>query len=297
LGPTPTEVFCNVSATSSDLFRLISENPWAALAYIAVSVVIVVGLLAISWKTLLAATRLYIGNIVLFVPAGVAVIVVALVVSGTTWIGNLAHDSGPLGDVPAVWSAFTFAGHILQQIVSLVLIAPMVIYATGEILAGRRPSVREVVDQVRHFLLDLVRALIRPFVLIGLLTLIPLGIIPATYLTVQRLFIPQAVVLENDGPREAWSRSAGTVKRRWWKTAALGGTLTALIAIPSPLVGLVLLIVAARSIEFVNIASSLVYAIVSPYVFVALTVYYVSRRRELIAPESDADMPRVGATA
>jgi hypothetical protein len=59
----------------------------------------------------------------------------------------------------------------------------------------------------------------------------------------------------------------------------------------------VLLIVAARSIEFVNIASSLVYAIVSPFVFVALTVYYVSRRRELIARESDADMPRVGATA
>jgi hypothetical protein len=47
----------------------------------------------------------------------------------------------------------------------------------------------------------------------------------------------------------------------------------------------------------VNIASSLVYAIVSPFVYVALTVHYVSRRRELAEPDRDADVPNAGATS
>jgi hypothetical protein len=280
LGPTPTGVFCMVSATSSDLFRQFSENPWVALAYIAVGVALIARLLAISRETLIAAARLYLGNLTLFIPAGIAVILVALVVNGTRWLGDIAFGSSALVDTPAVWSTFTFVGQIAQQIISLVLIAPMVVFATGEIMAGRRPTIRDVVDQERQFLARMVRALLRPFVLISLLTLIPFGFLPATYLTVQRIFIPQAVVLENDAPRAAWSRSVRAVKRRWWRTAALSGTLTALIAIPSPLVGLLLLIVAARSVEFVNVASSLVYAIVAPFVFVALTVHYLSRRNE-----------------
>ncbi|HVL22507.1 MAG TPA: Vps62-related protein [Thermomicrobiales bacterium] len=292
LGPTPTNAFCQLSASSSDLFRLWAESPWAAALLIAAGVAVVAALFAVTGRTLVAALRLYLRNVPAFLPAGGAVLGIGLLVSGVGWLGNMVYDRGPLSDAPVVWSSFTFIGHLAQQLVALVLIAPMAIYATGELLAGRTPTAREVLAHERLFLRRLVQALVRPLAIIGVLSLLPLGVIPATYLTVQRVFIPHAVVLERAGPRESWGRSVRLVRRRWWRTATLTGTLAALVTIPSPVIGLLLLIFAARSVEFVNIASSLVYAVVSPFIYVATTIYFLrirqDRMEEAAVPEMEA---------
>lgn len=278
LGPTPTDVFCSVSAASSYLARLATESLWQALSFIAAGVVLVAGLLALCWRTLGEAVRIYLPNLRVFLPAALAVIAVGLLVSGARWLGKLIYDAGGLDDAPAAWSTFVLVGHVAQPLVALVVIAPMTIYATSELLAGRRPTAEELLAHERRLLGRVVRALVRPAMLIAVLGLIPLGAIPATYLSVQRSFVPHAVVLNRDGAREAWGRSGEFVRGRWWRTALLSGTLGALVVVPSPLVGVVLLIFAARSVEFVNLASSLVYAFVAPFVFVATTVYYRARQ-------------------
>jgi len=147
LGPTPTKVFCEVSASSSALFRLWTEEPWTAALFIVAGVAIVAGLLAITRRTLVDAIRAYTRHLPVFVPAGVAVILVSLVVTGVGWLGSVALDNSPLSETPVVWSFVTFFGNTAQQIVSLVLVAPMVIFATGKIMACRRPSIREFVAQ------------------------------------------------------------------------------------------------------------------------------------------------------
>jgi hypothetical protein len=277
LGPTPTDVFCSVSAASSHLARLATESVWQALAVISAGVALAAVLLRLCWRTLGEALRLYLPNLRVFVPAGLAVIAVGLLVTGVRWTGALINSAGGLDDAPAVWSTLVFVGSVLQPLVALVLIAPMTIHATSELLAGRRPTAEEMMAHERRFLGRVLRALVRPAVLIAALNLVPLGAIPATYMSVQRSFVPHAVVLNRDAARGAWHRSARFVRGRWWRTALLNGTLGALVVLPSPIIGLLLLIFAARSVEFVNLASSLVYALVSPFVFVATTVYYRSR--------------------
>ena len=279
LGPTPTDVFCTVTGASSYLARLATESLWQTVALIVAGTTVAAALLAIAWRTLAAAVRLYLRHIVVFAPAGLAVVTVGLVVSGVRWLGQVVFEAGPLHDAPEAWSLFAALGHLLQPLITLVLVAPMTIYATSELLAGRRPSPAAMLTTERELLGALVRTLARPIVLIGLLSLVPLGVIPATYLTVLRSFIPQAVVLDHDRAGGAWRRSARFVRGRWWRTAILNGVLGALVLVPSPVIGLLLLIFAARSVELVNLASSVVYALVAPFVFVATTIYYDTARK------------------
>ncbi|MGH2559022.1 MAG: hypothetical protein ACRDJH_08155 [Thermomicrobiales bacterium] len=185
---------------------------------------------------------------------------------------------GPLADIPAISGVATFAVGAVQHVAGLVLIAPAAIYASAELLAGRRPEPDALVQQVRAKLGAVLRALFRPFLVIGLIGLIPFGSIPATYATVQRIFIPHAVLLDAAGPEAARSISVSSVHGRWWRTAALSAILAALVAIPGPLIGILLLVFAARSVALVNLASSLIYALVYPLIFVATTIYFLDRR-------------------
>jgi hypothetical protein len=279
LGPAPTAAFCRVSAASATLFRTWAEQPWLAGAYVALALAIVGALLWATWHALLAALRLYIRHFPVFLPAGVAVIAVGVAASVLGLLGSLLVSHTSVADTPALWSIFMFLLGPTQQIASLVLIAPAAIYAASELRSGRCPGPRELLQTERAYLGRLVRALARPFVVIALLGLIPFGAFPAGYQYVRRSFIPQAVLLDDADSAEARAASARLVRGRWLKTACLVVTLTSLVVIPGPLVGILLLIYAARSVEFVNLASSLIYALVYPFVFVATTLYYIDRLR------------------
>lgn len=274
LGPAPAQAFCDVTAASADLFRLWSDRRWLAVGIIALGLAVPIVLLALTRRTLGSALRLYARHVPVFLPAIGAVILVGALSSFLGWLAGAVVSAGPLADIPAFGSVLVFVIGVGQHIAGLVPIAPAAIYASAELLAGRRPAPLALVRREEATLATVLRALFRPFLGIGLLGLIPFGVIPATYRTVQRVFIPHAVLLEGAGPEAARAISVSAVDGRWWRTAALTATLAGLVAIPGPLLGIVLLIFAARSISFVNLASSLIYALVYPLVFVATTIYY-----------------------
>jgi hypothetical protein len=236
-------------------------------------------LIVISWPTLSAALWLYVRHLLVFVPAAIAVLAIGLLFNIIDALGQFIFNIGPLADYPVILNSFNLATIIGQIVVSLVIVAPAAIYGVMEVRDGRRPESQDLVDwEVRH-LSTVLRALVRPWVVIGLLTLVPAGIFLAIYRAVQRLFIPQVVLINEAAPVAARAESVRFVSGRWWRPAALTAILLILVVIPSPLIGILLLVFSARSISFINIGSSLVYALVVPYLFAATTLYYLEHRR------------------
>jgi hypothetical protein len=56
------------------------------------------------------------------------------------------------------------------------------------------------------------------------------------------------------------------------RTAGLLGVRAVLVAIPRPLIGITLLVYFGQSVMFVNLSNSVVNAMVSPFILVALTL-------------------------
>jgi hypothetical protein len=278
LGPSPTKVFCQITAASGELFRLWADQRWLAAAVVGLGLAGVLALLALSWRTLRAALGLYARAFPVFLPAAAAVVVVGVGTALTWRLGDALFNLGVLADRAEAWTVFVFVLGLAQHVVGLAVIAPGTVYAAAEVRAGRRPRFADTLEATRRHLGRMVRSLARPALVVAVLGLVPFGFIPAAYQYVRWLFIPQAVMLDEANGGDARAASVRTVRGRWLRTAGLAAILTGLVAIPSPLVGILLLVVAARSLEFVNLASSLVYALVYPFVFVAATLYYLDRR-------------------
>jgi predicted tellurium resistance membrane protein TerC len=60
----------------------------------------------------------------------------------------------------------------------------------------------------------------------------------------------------------------------WWRTFAFTALVDVLALLSGLLFGIVLLLLAARTLNFIDIASSLVYALTVPLAAIALTLYY-----------------------
>src|SRR5690606_21348083 len=86
----------------------------------------------------------------------------------------------------------------------------------------------------------------------------------------------QAIMIEE---ARTWqggrATSAAAVSGKWWQTAGKALLFSAIGVIPGPIIGIVLLLTLEPSIEFLNVLSSLIYAIVIPFKYIGLTLMYL----------------------
>jgi predicted tellurium resistance membrane protein TerC len=68
--------------------------------------------------------------------------------------------------------------------------------------------------------------------------------------------------------------SSVLVRGRWWRTFAFTVVVDVLAVLSGLIFGLVLLLLSARSLNFIDISSSLVYVLTVPLAAIALTLYY-----------------------
>jgi hypothetical protein len=64
------------------------------------------------------------------------------------------------------------------------------------------------------------------------------------------------------------------VRGRWWRTFGFSILVIVLTALSGPLLGVGLLLLTDRSLNFIDVAGALVYTITVPYAAIALTLYY-----------------------
>jgi hypothetical protein len=277
LGPAPTQVFCTVSAASADLFRIGAEQPLLAVLYVFVPLSIFILLLALSWNVLRDAAMLYARNFRYFVWPAVMIVAIGVVVVLIRLAVGWLYQASPFSDTPAIWAGFTFVLSVLQPLVGIIVVAPPAIYAVARVRSNRLP------DDWKHPLINrkdyaqMLRALTQPTLVVAGISVLPLGVVASTYLFVRRVFIPQAVLLDGCGPDEARAASLNVTRGQWLRTAALVALLAVLVVIPSPIAGIALLVYFGQSVALVNLVSSVVFALVIPFIFVALTHEYMNR--------------------
>jgi ABC-type sugar transport system permease subunit len=79
---------------------------------------------------------------------------------------------------------------------------------------------------------------------------------------------------EGRHPLGSLRRSSALVKGHWWRTFGFTVLIDALAVLSGPLLGVGLLLLTDHSLNFINLAASLVYTFTVPYAAIQLTLYY-----------------------
>jgi hypothetical protein len=229
-------------------------------------------------QILRAALRVYRSDARTFLGMGAIFVPVSLIAAGIQWLlfhatgikGLVALD-GRHGAVTALLALLV--GGIGTAIASTITTAA-VAAALGELEKGRRITAVEAFAMAFHRARALGQALAAQFFSAIVLTIIVIGIPFAIRRFIRWSLFTQACMLDDEDARGSLRRSAELVDGNWWRTFGITASVDILTALSGPLLGVVLLLITDRSLNFINLAGSLVYTITVPYAAIALTLYY-----------------------
>jgi hypothetical protein len=252
------------------------------VAIVAVGLVLV----RVGGQTLAAAWYLYRSHWRVFAALGVVLIPVGLAANAVQSVfvdhppGKQILDALDRGPGAQFATVLTIGG--LQQALNLLLIGPAVIVAVGEIRAGRVPSFGSSYRVVFRRFKPVVLAVAGSLLIVFALALSVVGIPWAISRAIRWLFVSQAVLLDNAGPRAALTLSSRAVAGRWWRTAATSLLLSFVEGAAAPLLGILFLVVVTPAIRSVNWLSSFLYAVLVPLSVIGLTLLYLDLRGDPI---------------
>jgi hypothetical protein len=298
LGPNAVDVFCNVAGFSGRVLGLYYESPipvaltggallliagtfltivtratfFTALAGIAPGAAVPVRAARIPVHRQ-SAISLYVRHLGIFISIGALFIPIGLL---GALLNNVHIDIGGL----EINTSLVAGG--LPLFLAFVVVNASVAAVLRQIDIGRRPTVPDAYRAVRVHLWTLVWARLKALGIVSLLALSVIGIPFALLRIVRWLFVEQAIMLDGADSRTALAVSAGVVKDRWWRTCASVIVLGIVGLLTGPVVAIAILIFVEPSADLANVISSIIYALMLPLVFVALTQLYDSlkERRE-----------------
>ena len=122
-----------------------------------------------------------------------------------------------------------------------------------------------------------------------------IGVLLAVWFLVRWALFPQVLVLEDVSARGALRRGAELVRGNWWRVASMLLFVTVIALLLGPLIGTLLLFITSASFDFVNLISSVVYAVVIPFAAIASTYLYfdlrVAKQDEVETAATDDVLP------
>ncbi len=294
LGLSVTSFFCGAvnHASTAVIWALIHPAPF----FVLVGLVVVAGVgtaRRTRWRPadprpirrsraggqiLRAARRLYRGNAWTFIGIGAVFIPVAVLASAVQWV--LFHLTG-LSDFIALDGRRGAVTALLALLIgdiggafAAAAVTGAVSAALNELDAGRP------VNAVRAYTLAgrngraLGGATAAQFVLIVVLVLSLVGIPFAVYYFIRTSLFAQACALEDQPAIASLGASARLTRRHWWRTFGFTALVNIIAILSGPLLGVLILLLTAQSLTFIDITGSIVYTLVVPYAAIALTLYY-----------------------
>jgi hypothetical protein len=237
-------------------------------------------LLTIARKQLVRATRVYWVYRGTFTSVGILMFPLGLLVA---LVQNVLTTNPPIqwvvefigrSDEARLLATLLVGG--LLSVLEAILIGPAVVSVIGMIRQGRPTDAwraygrawRRLGDLFRGWLRVDLRVLLRGMTIVGL----PFAVRDA----VRWSLFSQAMMLdETQTWQGARATSAAAVTGKWWRTAGKALLFTVIGLIPGPVIGITLLLTLGPSIEFLNVLSSLIYAIVIPFKYIGLTLMYL----------------------
>jgi hypothetical protein len=294
VGSTATGFFCTAVAGGSSLLTAVTSNPSPMLIALAAFMVFLLWLASRTrwepaeplpvrrrrpWGVIVASSgrlyahhlRLVLGLGALFVPLGVVITAVQYLVFRFSRLGALVDSAGAsnalVGGMAILLGAlFTAVGFAFVQAATSIAIAAFDDDKELGALAASRLALRRWRALLGTFLLGVV--------VIGVLELTAVGSIVAIWLLVRWSLWAQVVALEDTSARAALKRSGKLVRGNWWRVASLTLFVTAIGLLLGPLTGAILLFITSASFNFVNLISSLIYAIALPFAAIATAYLY-----------------------
>jgi hypothetical protein len=283
-GPSATDVFCTTVEFGSNFVTRSAASPLRAFGILAALVAGIVLLFTIAWGTLREAARIYRSDWRLFGLLGLLLIPVGILFNGLQFLVLENPPIAVLLDVMENSRGARLASAVgtgtLQQVLSLAVVGPSVIAATTRIWQGENPGFRESFRAVRPHYWRVVKSVALATAVVVVLSITIIGLPLALYFLIRWLFAPQAVVLENVVPREALTRSTEAVRGHWWRTLAVAVVLTFVGSFIGPLVAIFIMLFWGGSADFVNVISSLIFAVTLPYSVIGFTVLYRKLKQE-----------------
>ena len=314
-GTTATSFFCGAVAGGSSILTSIVGDPSPLLIALAIVLVLILWLTSRTrwhpsaplrlerrreWGAITnAARRMYFGHLRLFLGIGLLFLPLGVVISGIQYllfrVAGLNGLVDSAGSSNAVVGFLAFALGVVLTVFGLAVVSGATAVAMVDLDAGREtgviPAYRKILPKIGAILgIGVILA-----VVIALLGATAIGVVVAIWLVVRWALFPQVVVLEDVSARAALHRSAQLVRGDWWRAASMLLFVTVIALLLGPLIGTLLLFVTSASFDFVNLISSVVYAVVLPFAAIAATYLYfdlrVQKQHEAEASETDDVLP------
>ncbi len=294
LGISATNFFCTGTTDASSVIDWATLHPTPFLGLLAV---LLIGLLTATRRTawrpsdprpvcrargagqiLGSARRLYRESPRTFVEIGLIFIPFSLAAGGAQWIlfhltgiERLVALDGRGGPVTAVLALLV--GGVAATIATAAVTAA-VSAALAEIEAGRRVSAPRAYAIAWRNARALSGATAIEFLALLLLALTVIGLPFAIWAFVRTSFFVQLCVLEPGTAKGSILASARLTRGRWWRTFGFTLVVDIITIASGPILGVLVLLATSQSLTFINLISSLVYALMVPYAAIALTLYY-----------------------
>jgi hypothetical protein len=294
VGLSVTGFFCGAVTQGSIVLNSALVHPWAFLALL--SILAVTALAAVTrttWRPpnphplrtardggqiFRASSLLYGTNMALFVSMGAIFVPVAVITAGIQWVlfhltgaGSLVALDGRGGAVTA-FLALVMGG--IGAAMASVVTTAAVAFALRRVDAGGTVSGIDAFRAAFERLGALAGATARQYAAVILLAITVVGLPFAITRYVRWSLFAEACALEDLSAGGSLQRSAELVKGRWWRTLGFSAVVIVLAALSGPLLGVGLLLLTDRSLNFINVAGALVYTVTVPYAAIALTLYY-----------------------
>lgn len=287
VGPDPTRTFCSLTEYGSRIVARAIGQPWFGVS---LAGLLAIGLVYSAYRVrpyLLEALDVYGNELATFLGIGLVAIPIGflfnVVLAALTRYSPFDQVLGWLN--VSGGAAFTAASLVggLQQAAMLLLVVPAVVEAMQCIRRGERPTVAgSYRASIRHVPTVLVAWAIY-LVLIVATTLSVVAFPFALYFGVTMQFFVQAAILNGDRPGwNALLRSWRTTRSQLVRTLRRTLPFLVLAVMPGPLVGLTFLILGGSRVQFANVASGFLYALLIPYAYIGLTLAWRRLRNEAI---------------
>ncbi len=297
LGPSATGFFCGFVAAGSKVYLRTLASPvvvGAVLVVLAVAAIVLVrqtrwrprgptpvdgrraaGEMFVSaWRIHAAHWRRFLAVGAIFVPLGVlAAGVQALVFAHSPFTDPRGVEGG---DRFVSGVAALFVGIGMTALIPGVLVAAAVAMSVDGLAHGGSGGID--LRALAGRLLPLAGATLIIVIVVALLTTTVIGLVLAVVFLVWHGITTQACVIEERSARAALRRSRELVRHHAWRVFAITAAATGIGLATGPIVGLAVLFLSSASLGAIDIVSSVVYAVVMPYVSIVLALLFFDLR-------------------
>jgi hypothetical protein len=294
LGDPVTNFFCTGVSSVSSLLNDTSSSPLTALLVFAViAAALAIPALRTRWRPVVATplrdrraggqivdagARVYWEHIRVLAPVGL----VAVPLGGLAVGAQLAlfHSTGlrrafdALGDVKVEGVVALFVGGLAHAIAPI-LVGAATVLVLREVDRGGEADLRAVLRGLRGELWRLAALAFGALLVFLLLAVTLIGLPYAVKKAVDWSLVQQVAAFEGRRGRDALHGSRDVVRGHWWRVAAITAVFLFILVLAGPVTGILIIFVTDAPLATINFFGTLLFALVLPFVAVALTLLYL----------------------